>query len=176
MNILYLHGYGSKFDINSSKNKELAKIGTVHGVDIDYSLPYEYNERNITAKLVHTDIDLIIGTSMGGYYANRIGTSVGIPFVMINPVVDPRSVLEKYDQHKSVIDSYKYKALIYECGMLLLDSGDDVIPIKPTIKYFEDFFETHTFSGGSHRFEHMKESLPLIVDFYQINSITFGTQ
>jgi predicted esterase YcpF (UPF0227 family) len=174
MNILYLHGYKAKFDIDSPKNKILSQIGKVHGFDIDYDKPYEDIESDFLKKMGENKIDLLVGTSMGGYLANRLGTEYGVPFVMINPVIDPRAVLEKYNHSPEIVESYKCKAIIHPCGLLLLDRGDTVIPIGPTLEYFNDFYETHIFEGGDHRFQHMEDSLIKIIFFYN-NSITgFG--
>lgn len=173
MNILYVHGYKAKFDINSPKNQSLSKIGTVYGIDIDFNDTYDYIIQQLIDALSKYDIDLIVGTSMGGYLANMLGTSTGIPFVMINPAIDPKGALTKYNHSKEVIDSYdpiSYNA----AGLLLLDLGDDVIDPHETIEYFYRSYETHTFEDGSHRFDHMDESLELITHFYNASSVALG--
>jgi hypothetical protein len=176
MNILYIHGYKSSFDPETPKIKSLEKLGNVIGLNIDYDKPYDEIHSEFYRYLITNDVDLIIGTSFGGYFANRIGTEFGIPFVMVNPVIDPRRVLKKYDHPTDIINSYERRAVISPCGLLLLDRGDDVIPIEPTIEYFNDFYETHIFEGGSHRFEHMDDSLDYIEQFYNINNLIHGSQ
>lgn len=66
MNILYTHGFGSRFDANGDKVKELSTIGTVLGVDVDYSKGSEDVVDKVRDVIQHNHIDLIVGCSMGG--------------------------------------------------------------------------------------------------------------
>lgn len=43
--------------------------------------------------------DLIIGTSMGGWLASHVGAVLGIPFVALNPAIQPAKTLGKYVGH-----------------------------------------------------------------------------
>jgi predicted esterase YcpF (UPF0227 family) len=89
LNILYLHGYEANFDLNSSKNIELQKIGNVIGYDIDY----KNGATEIILEAVRfaekEKVDIIVGNSMGGWLAAHVGCITGIHFLSCNPSLAP---------------------------------------------------------------------------------------
>lgn len=171
--IYYLHGFASQFDATSEKLQSLAKLGLVQGHNIDYTELAEDVVENSLDKLMQVNPDLLVGTSMGGWLASILGGETGIPFVAINPVIDPSESLKKhvgqgldhqgepYEMASSVVESY-YPFSQYGSGLVLLDEGDEVINWRETSRALEGYYLVHSFHGGSHRFEHMEESLPLI--------------
>jgi predicted esterase YcpF (UPF0227 family) len=183
--ILYLHGFGSAFDPSSEKIIELSKIGLVEGINIDYSLSFPVIKQEVSKKVLEFQPDIVVGTSMGGWLASHIGSSFGIPFVAINPVISPCQSLEKYlGTHKDhtgktytltydCINTYKEFSL-KGCGLILLDSGDEVIPYQHTLEFLEGCYEHVVFEGGSHRFDHMTESLQFIKDHYELSGVVYG--
>lgn len=52
-------------------------------------------------------------------------------------------------------------------GMVLLDMGDELIDSFATLKAIGHQMTVHTFAGGSHRFPHIDEALPLIVEEFE---------
>ena len=177
MNILYTHGFGSKFDANGDKVKELSIIGTVMGVDVDYAMGSQNVSDKAKEVIQHKHIDLIVGCSMGGWLAAKMGCLFGIPFVALNPCIKPSVILasvpsdgiyytgEKYVLTPSVIASYDDIAVKNGCGLVLLDDGDEFLDSNETAEYLENIYKVIRFSGGTHRFSHMKESLKLITNF-----------
>ncbi|MGO1502712.1 MAG: YqiA/YcfP family alpha/beta fold hydrolase [Marinobacter sp.] len=171
----YLHGFASQFDINSDKLKTLARLGAVHGHNIDYTQIAEDAIEESLDKLMQVNPDLLVGTSMGGWLAGILGAESGIPFVAINPVTDPSKTLrpwigqgtdhqgQPYYLAESVVESY-YPFTQYGSGLILLDKGDELLPWRDTVTELGDYFPTYCFEGGSHRFEHMGEALHLILE------------
>ncbi len=49
---------------------------------------------------------IFIGTSLGAWYAEMLGTTWGARRVLINPCIDPATSLKKYDLSKQVLDHY----------------------------------------------------------------------
>ena len=94
MNILYIHGFASEYDPKSAKVECLRKLGTVTGVTVDYTQGYDSVRAVILDAILSNSIDLVVGTSMGGYMASHV--SAGIPFVALNPSVSPSASLSKY--------------------------------------------------------------------------------
>ena len=86
MNILYIHGFGSKYDPEHEKIKTLESIGTVFGVDVDYTRGFRSCFETIMDVFLTGSVDLVVGTSMGGYMASHVGAESGTPFVAINPI------------------------------------------------------------------------------------------
>lgn len=177
MRILYVHGFGSKFDPSLPKVKELMKLGAVYGVDVDYLPRDSVAPRNDVIKsiievVIAKDIDLIVGTSMGGWAAAVVGCATGIPFVAANPVLSPSKVLPSVSlvlTHRAA--SYEDFPMVGCRGLVLLDEEDDLLDAEATFKATREYYKVVRFSGGSHRFDHMEEALEYIEEF--VNS-SFG--
>jgi predicted esterase YcpF (UPF0227 family) len=185
MKILYVHGFGSQFDSSHKKVRHLETLGIVIGVDIDYCNGFDQANATIRDVVMANHVDLIVGTSMGGYMAARVGHDTGIPFVAINPATAPSQSLEKYvgtfidhngdSKHLTSHIANGYPDIQQSgCGLVLLDSGDEVINASDTHKLLDDVFKVHTFGGGCHRFSHIAESLPLIQDHINMARTTYG--
>lgn len=185
MNVYYCHGFASQFDPSSPKIELLRELGPVYGHDIDYTKPAEELAQLCFDEILGRDIDVIIGTSMGGWLASVVGSRAGIPFVAINPAIAPSQTLAKhigrgmdyqgqeYELTSSAVNSYG--SLSRDgCGLILLDEGDDVIDWSETYAAYYERYTVISFPGGSHRFEHMKAALPLIEDFIDRSSLVYG--
>jgi len=171
--LYYLHGFASHFDITSSKIHTLAKLGSVRGHNIDYTLPAEDVIEDSLDKLMQVNPDTIVGTSMGGWLAAILAVEAGIPFVAHNPVIDPSKTLKHYigkgqdyqgspyELTPAVVDSY-YPIMENGQGLILVDQGDEVIDWRETHEALDGYYPVQSFPGGSHRFEHMEDALFLI--------------
>ncbi|WP_152206982.1 YqiA/YcfP family alpha/beta fold hydrolase [Marinobacter changyiensis] len=185
MNIYYCHGFASRFDPGSSKLELLSELGPVYGHDMDYTQPADEVVHQCIDKLIGADIDIVVGTSMGGWLASVVGSRTGIPFVAINPAITPSQTLMKhvgkgvdyqgneYELTASAVKSYG--SLPKDgCGLILLDEGDDVIDWRETYSTYHERFSVVSFPGGSHRFDHMEAALPLIQNFFDRSSLVYG--
>ena len=184
MNILYIHGFKSHFKEKSDKVKALNQIGKVFGLTLDYTKTFGEIKETLLKFTLDKNIELIVGTSLGGYYSAIIGASTSIPFVAINPVLDPVLSLSKYigDGFTFTGDTYTLKKETITaypdfptkgCGFILLDRGDDLIDSEKTLASLKKYFGTKIFEGGNHRFEHINESLREIDSFFN-RSIVYG--
>ena len=185
MNIYYCHGFASRFDPGSLKIETLGQLGLVHGHDFDYTNPADEVVQQCLDHVLAAGIDIIVGTSMGGWLASVVGSAAGIPFVAINPAIDPSRTLRKHigegvDYHgnefrltASVVDSYG-SLRKGGCGLILLDEGDEVLDWRETCVAYDQHYCVVSFPGGSHRFEHMAEALPLIEDFFDRSARVSG--
>ncbi|MCB5162634.1 YqiA/YcfP family alpha/beta fold hydrolase [Marinomonas algarum] len=185
MNILYIHGFGSKFKPQSDKVKSLSSLGIVYGVDIDYTDRRSDITQQLRNVIIQKNIELLVGTSMGGYFSAEVGLMVGLPYVMINPALNPRTTLRKYigegvdyygksyHLEGSTVEEYDQMALEKQHGLLLLDKGDKLIDYKETVRLLPDI-QTLIFEGGSHRFDHINESLDAIQKCANTLSVVLG--
>lgn len=178
MNFVYFHGFNSAFDTTNPKIVELETIGNVTGVTYDsyatFDEIFEYFK-----EVLPRDFDTVyVGTSLGGYWAATMAKFFGLPSVIINPCYDPSELLQKYS-NKSFLnyvtgnyrtfdaevpktyadhpllgndESFQYKPL------LLVDLEDEVIDSEETLLILRGF-PAIAYEGGSHRFDHMQESL-----------------
>lgn len=185
MNIMYIHGFGSKWKPNSDKVKTLSQIGKVSGVTMPYDLPSSGVYQSYKSYIINNDIDLVVGTSLGGFWSAYMGSKMGIPFVAINPAINPKSTLNKYQGVGETYYGEPYnleQAVINEypdfptsgAGLILLDMGDKVLNSKETQKKLSGIFGVHAFDGGSHRFDHIADSKDIIQNFYNRMEVVYG--
>jgi hypothetical protein len=88
MNVLYLHGLESK--PSGPKMRYLKdRFEHFYAPKIDYTHPDSYEE--ILDLCIAEEFDMIIGSSMGGYYACAIGSTLGTPVIVFNPALHSRS-------------------------------------------------------------------------------------
>lgn len=137
MRVAFFHGLES--NPVSEKNKELnQRFRDVYAPAMDYRDPklFEKTLQDIKDK----KIELLIGSSMGGYFAYCLSTLTGIPTLLFNPAVIGRS-FDPIVEVGNVPAKHK----------VVLGINDDVIdPIKST-KYFTE--------KGIGTFEYHKENI-----------------
>lgn len=185
-NLLYIHGFASRFDVNSEKIKHLSKFFGVNGIDIDWTKEPEINLDTIKKFILDNDIDAVIGTSLGGWASAVVGNRLGIPFISINPSIDPQITLKKYigtnndysggtyTLTENIINQY-FPFPNNGCGLILLDLGDNVIDVNKTINNLKNEFNIITFEGGNHRFTHIEDSIELIKSHLEDSEIVYGS-
>ena len=187
MNILYVHGFASSYDPDSQKVQALKTIGEVTGIDIDYSTSVKDIESHIGKTIMTNQPDIIIGTSMGGYFSALLGSKYGIPFVAINPATEPSTSLVRhlgagttfdgadYFLAEEVVEGYKPIVKgIGACGLILLDEGDEILDSAHTQELLKFSYGVQVFKGGCHRFSHINESLDEIRMFYSRSELVYG--
>lgn len=92
--VLYLHGLGSSGA--SSTVEGLRSLG-LEVVAPDYRPQYFDESVAQLSELVATSgVELLAGTSMGGYYALVLSALTGLPVVAVNPCFEPGKHLAKY--------------------------------------------------------------------------------
>ena len=173
--IMYCHGFASKFDPEKEKVRALSTLAPVDGVTVDYTLPPEDVFAKFTNAVTAPESTLIVGTSMGGFFAAWLGSELGLPFIAINPAISPAKSLRKHIGagrthfgapfllRQEMVDAYAgLKFRLDGDGTIVLDLGDEVIDPHETIKAVENRRPLIAFSGGSHRFDHMKALLPRV--------------
>jgi hypothetical protein len=188
MKILYIHGFASKFDVANEKVVGLKSLGEVVGITVDYTRPWIDVFNLLASTAMHERVDLIVGTSLGGYWAAEIGEHFGIPFVALNPSIEPSVTLKRYegknvsytgDEYElssSVIDSYANRDFaVSGSGLVILDAADEVLDSDRTKRLLEPHYAVSVFDGGSHRFEHINESLELIEKHVLNSELVYGS-
>jgi len=88
MKVLFLHGLESK--PTGPKMRYLKdRFESFYAPEIDYEDADSYEE--ILDLCIDEEFDMIIGSSMGGYFAHAIGTTLGTPVIMFNPALHSRT-------------------------------------------------------------------------------------
>lgn len=187
MNTLYIHGWGSAFDPQSEKAQILSELGRVRGPNLDYAAGFDAVKSQCLTMLMEDDYDVIIGTSLGGYTASHVAPHAGLPFVAINPIVDPARSLERYlgtgldHQGRTYrLEPDTIRTLppmsLRGFGLILLDRGDELLDSEATAVYVGDRYPIVMYDGGCHRFAHTRESLPHIRNLVNSAEQVYGVE
>lgn len=120
----------------------------------------------------------LVGSSLGGFYAPCLAYRYKLPCVLINPLVDQTLLRYEIGPQRNYYTGETYEWTAEHCTqldsmvvdpaalsirpLLLLDEGDELLDSHMAAAHFAGLAETHMFPGGSHRFEHLDQSLPLI--------------
>lgn len=108
--VLYIYGYGSspesstcKWLKNNLPNTIVYSFEYVQS-DPENSIPY------LCSLVEELDIDIVIGSILGGWYAMHIASICSLPSILINPVTD--STLEQVVDYVSDHDSHIVENLV----------------------------------------------------------------
>lgn len=126
MKVAFFHGLES--DPQSDKNIALGKK-----FDFVYEPPMNYYEAGLFNKVLQevkkNKIDLLIGSSMGGWFAYAISTHTGIPTLLFNPAVQGRS-MAKMDPVVTLGSQSANHTIVF-------GSKDDVIIPEDSVMWFK---------------------------------------
>ena len=89
--IVYLHGLES--ETGGTKVSFLAEKGMVYAPAMDYET-LDLNEFIFTLGMP----DLIIGSSIGGYVADIIGSQLGVDVLLFNPALHNRTIIREFNE------------------------------------------------------------------------------
>ena len=131
IDIVYIHGFNSGF--KQSKIEKLSKVlntnskivYNVYGVQWDSELDYQTNFDALVEQIKQYKNILLIGCSLGGFYARQIGNVIGCNVILINPVVDPQSQLKcLLGQHTNYVTGKTYAFTQNLLNSYVIDSVD----------------------------------------------------
>lgn len=183
--IIYLHGFQSSSQ--SQKAQALAAYLEKHSPSIDFYSPNLPFSPAATCELVNREIQriekpVLMGSSMGAYYASYFSQLLRVPTVLINPVVDAsllfKSLIGQQVENNYTAESYCFgqndlDKLIEinlpitspELIFNLLETGDEVLDYRLAEKKYK-ICTQKIFEGGDHRFQNFENCLPEILQFY----------
>lgn len=176
--ILYIHGFGScGIGNKSTQLRRYFCQDEVLSPDLPASPLLAISLLEVLIR--EEDIDLLIGSSLGGYYATYLAEKYKLKAVLLNPSTVPYRTLQPYvgiqkrfcDQ-KPFEFKEKYLDDLYtlqirpERGeyLVLLQSEDEVLDYTKA----QTFYNKHRVVveyGGNHRFENLDDYLLMIDHF-----------
>jgi len=176
--ILYLHGFASC----GKGNKSLAlqsyfSENNVMTLDLPPS-PLDAIDA-IEEILSSSNFELLIGSSLGGFYAAYLAEKYRMKAVLINPSTQPWKTLashiglqqrfcdEEVFEFKSIyLEQLKMLQSVPQKGqyLLLLQSGDEVLDYTKAQSLYNEHKVIVEF-GGNHRFENLDDYLSMIENF-----------
>ncbi|HEX9626992.1 MAG TPA: YqiA/YcfP family alpha/beta fold hydrolase [Acidiferrobacterales bacterium] len=188
---IYLHGFNSGGASQKAAwlRERLAPIPVLsptypahRGVEAATFL-LDYIER---ARREHPDERklVLIGSSLGGFWAQWLAPRVGAALVLINPALKPDAALDdvvgpqrnEATGEEYVLTAEQVRALrayrIEPCDpavptLVLLDEGDELLDSRATAGAYRGCGEILLFPGGSHRFDHLAESKGAILALHE---------
>lgn len=126
---------------------------------------------------------LIVGISLGGFYALVTNALYGYPAVVINPSLEPHYSLRQQlgknvnlatgetfcltERHLQCLETYtKYLSrMSVDRIMLIVALDDQVLPPQAAISRFRQAYAIVPFEKAGHRFEPFEEVIPMIKTF-----------
>lgn len=155
MNILYIHGYngspqGEKTDLLRQRFNKANLIAPQHN-----SRPQEVFALldSIAEGLDELD-DLIVGTSLGGFWANFFAQRYGLRAVLINPAVQPSQDLARLGCEFAADYAPFEQQVSRKCHTpktVLLAEDDEVLAYQHAQQMFTGSCEVRIFPTGGHR-------------------------
>lgn len=155
--ILYIHGYNSSGSTGKSMQEIFSKYFPGCEVIAPKISPYfEEAREQISEILKNDDIDLVIGTSLGGFMTLKIDNPK-ISKIVINPVFDPYVDLARIDAPKEVYETY-----IDDSIFVRTPSHSNLIGIfgdKDALVNYRDYFKMFFSNAGIKTFPEMEHQI-----------------
>lgn len=185
---LYLHGFLSS--PQSRKAQQLIQFfDTLPNAKLVVpSLPFEPKaaiaiaEQELSALQQQFQKVLIIGSSLGGYYATYLSQRHLVPAALINPAVRPYELFEDYigpqqhfyDGHTYELTSKHLEQLqAFDCPaitqpdllFLLLQTRDETLDYRIAAKLYQNC-TSWLEGGGNHSFERFIDRMPMLLNWF----------
>lgn len=189
---LYLHGFLSA--PQSGKAQETLHFYQQHQQAERLVIPALPFEPEAAMALVRQELDvlldtygtaLVIGSSLGGFYATHLAETESVKAVLVNPAVSPHTLFRHYigpnrhyytgevhqleAVHLDQLEAMAHDQIVHpERLMVLLQTGDETLDYRHAERLYQ---ECHCVieEGGSHTFDGYAEWLPDILKFSSPN-------
>ena len=180
--LLYIHGFGSCGSGNIvTELKQLFGAEDVLSPDLPHA-PKEAME--VLEQLISSNlVDLLVGSSLGGFYSEWLNQQHQIPCVLINPSTRPDITLTKYigsvedwctgkvfewteDLVAQLMPFKRERPDPSEHYLVLLQTGDEILDYRLAAERYKDH-QVVIEQGGNHRFESLEKHLDKIAVFRQ---------
>jgi predicted esterase YcpF (UPF0227 family) len=185
--LIYIHGFNSS--PQSAKAQLLRKHFAKGEMNEFLSVPPLPPSPKAAIALLETEIAryeqvALVGSSLGGFYATWLAEKHDLKAALVNPVVTPWKLLDKYtgiQQNYHTGEEWQLEPAwvdelrTFEVShiespqslLLLTQTGDDTLDWHESWQFYQD---CHLFKGlgGSHGFDNFEVFIPLILQFLDI--------
>lgn len=176
--ILYIHGFASCGDSNKTRLlKQHFKNVLSPDIPVDPDEAISFIQKTI----IDNEVSLIIGSSLGGFYAAYFAQKFQIKSILLNPSTQPFITLAPYvgtneffcsgesfewtKEHIVKLMSYAIsKDSIKASVLVLLQKGDEVLDYQKAATLYEHY-QLIIQENGNHRFENLDEYIQNIESF-----------
>lgn len=185
LRILYVHGFNSS--ARSFKADLLRRKVAPLGGRAEFMCPdLAHRPREAVAQLEAligrptARRTLLIGSSLGGFYATWLAEKYGLKAVLVNPAVRPYELLrislgrqrnlytgEEYDftvRHLSELREFEVEEITPGRYLLLVQTGDEVLDYRQAVEKYRGARQI-VIEGGDHGFGNFAEYLDEVVAF-----------
>ena len=185
--LLFIHGFGSSG--RGDKAQMLKAWCQEQGIHfMSPSLPnipelaIETLQEIIEVIQKHEPVGLV-GSSLGGFYATWLANHYNLPYVLVNPSVEPYITLERaigqgvnfhdqssYEwnaQHTESLLQFKVAKPNMEGCLLMVQTGDELLDYRQAVDYYSAAKQLVE-EGGDHGFIGFDRHLKTITDFLQV--------
>ncbi|MFK7864689.1 MAG: YqiA/YcfP family alpha/beta fold hydrolase [Pseudohongiellaceae bacterium] len=184
--LIYLHGFLSS--PQSEKAQQTATFWDQQGLSDAYTFPMMSGGPAETIAELCVLIDqlqdkniVLMGSSLGGYYATYLAERFGLPAVLINPAVKPYELWEKHiGEHKNYYTdaihtvTHEHIDELLEIDvespsrlddfLVLVQTGDETLDYRQAVEKFSPS-RCWVREGGNHSFENYQAELPQILEY-----------
>ena len=186
--LIYIHGFNSSSQ--SHKAQQTKHWVEQHCTAVEVAIPTllfcpELAITTIRNVIENCEEAALIGSSLGGFYANYLAESCGIRAVLINPAVYPHRLLAEYVGEQTnpyTGETYTLDAAYYEKlralyvekmlnpheRMVLLQTGDETLDYREAEEYYASS-RLNIEQGGDHRYVAFERHLPTIAEFLSLS-------
>ena len=186
--VVYLHGFNSSAQALKAK-ETAAYLQTLHSA-IDFKQPTIPDVPDEAVQFLNAYIEdlqkqyddiVLIGSSLGGFYATWLAEKFDLRAVLVNPAIKPHELMHKYlgcnenpythvryeltASHMQTLQSL-YKDHIHrpQRFLILLQMADEVLDATDaSARFYQSACRIDP--AGDHRFQDFKKSLPMIFDW-----------
>ncbi|MCH4873784.1 MULTISPECIES: YqiA/YcfP family alpha/beta fold hydrolase [Pseudomonas] len=187
--ILYIHGFNSAPE--STKASQLASVMQRIGLGHQLHVPALHHHPREALAQLRAAIDelgrpLLVGSSLGGYYATYLAEQLGLKALLINPAVSPHRMFDGYlgtqTNHYSGETwelTLDHVAALAELEVpapqdpqryhVWLQTGDETLDYR----YAEQYYKACTLriqAGGDHSYQGFAQQLPDLLTFAGISA------
>ncbi|MBK5007628.1 esterase [Pseudomonas sp. S60] len=191
--ILYIHGFNSS--PLSTKARQLEAVMQQIGLAEQLRLPaLHHHPRNaitqLEAAIAELGAPLLVGSSLGGYYATHLAERHGLKALLINPAVNPHTLFDGYlgTQHNhhtgeawELTHDHVQALATLEVPppadasryQVWLQTGDETLDYRHAERYYRAC-ALRIQAGGDHSFQGFAERLPALLAFAGIERAQYA--
>ena len=188
MNIIYLHGFqSSALSIKGQQIKAFCQQYTDFQVYLpDLNMPPQQVLTHVSDMIAGLDQVVLIGSSLGGFYATQLVAKHGVPAVLINPAMRPWQLFHdlfgsehipyvvnaEWTLDHSHLDQLQQMALPFvqdaDKILVLLQQGDEVLDYREAQRYYSNASHQSmiiTEANGKHAMDNFADKIPMALQF-----------
>jgi predicted esterase YcpF (UPF0227 family) len=166
LTILYIHGFASCG--NSSKALYLKEFANVISPELSHHPETALKQLRSLLSNMDTDELIIVGTSLGGWYANEMANEFGINELLINPLTNIDEMKKVIGKNTNFCTNLEFEFTKEDFNFLKnyqnanykpwqkaiwLSENDEVLNNKYAKEYYKDKSEITLFENKDHRFD-----------------------